>query len=122
MSTPAVSCCAASSDRWKNTTASRFRTPRSSQPSTCLIATSRRGNCPTRRSAFWTPPRLEDARVAIAAREAEKTALVSDSDLGSDDTDRIAALDAEVATLKDKLAALESDWSSEQALVNDIRS
>jgi len=69
-----------------------------------------------------TPALIEDARVAIAAREAEKTALVSDSDLGSDDTDRITALDAEVATLKDKLAALESDWSSEQALVNDIRS
>ena len=68
-----------------------------------------------------TPALIEDARVAIAAREAEKAALVSDSDLGVDDADRITALDAEVATLKDKLAALESEWSSEQTLVNEIR-
>ena len=32
-----------------------------------------------------TPALIEDARVAIAAREAEKAALVSDSDLGVDD-------------------------------------
>ena len=68
-----------------------------------------------------TPALIEDARVAIAAREAEKAALVSDSDLGVDDADRITALDAEVATLKDKLAALEPEWSSEQTLVNEIR-
>jgi type VI secretion system protein VasG len=68
-----------------------------------------------------TPALIEDARVAIAAREAEKAALVSDSDLGVDGDDRITALDAEVATLKDKLAALESEWSSEQTLVNEIR-
>jgi len=69
-----------------------------------------------------TPALIEDARVAIDAREAEKAALVSDSDLGVDDTDRITALDADIAELKEKLAALESEWSSEQTLVNDIRS
>jgi type VI secretion system protein VasG len=69
-----------------------------------------------------TPALIEDARVAIAAREAEKAAVVSDSDLGVDDADRMAALDADITTLKDKLAALESEWVAEQALVNDIRS
>ncbi len=69
-----------------------------------------------------TPARIEDARVAIAAREAEKAALVSDSDLGADDAERIAALDAEIAALKEKLAGLEAEWATEQALVGEIRS
>jgi type VI secretion system protein VasG len=68
-----------------------------------------------------TPALIEDARVAIAAREAEKAALINDSDLGVDDSDRITDLDADIAALKDKLAALESEWSSEQTLVSDIR-
>ena len=51
-----------------------------------------------------TPAMIEDARVAITAREAEKAALVSDSDLGVDDKERIAAIDTEIAALKDKLA------------------
>jgi len=69
-----------------------------------------------------TPALIEDARVAIAAHEAERAALVSDSDLGVDDADRITALDADIATLKEKLTGLESEWAKEQALVNDIRS
>jgi type VI secretion system protein VasG len=69
-----------------------------------------------------TPALIEDARVAITAHEAERAALVSDSDLGVDDADRITALDADIATLKDKLTGLESEWAKEQALVNDIRS
>jgi type VI secretion system protein VasG len=69
-----------------------------------------------------TPALIEDARVAIAAREAEKAALVSDSDLGIDDAERMTTLDADVAELKDKLAALECEWAREQAMVNDIRS
>jgi type VI secretion system protein VasG len=69
-----------------------------------------------------TPALIEDARVAIAAREAERAALVSDSDLGVDDADRMTSLDADIAALKEKLAGLESEWAKEQALVNDIRS
>ena len=69
-----------------------------------------------------TPALIEDARVAITAHEAERAALVSDSDLGGDDADRITALDADIAALKDKLSGLESEWANEQALVNDIRS
>jgi len=69
-----------------------------------------------------TPALIEDARVAITAREAERAALISDSDLGVDDTERMTALDADIATLKDKLAGLETEWAMEQTLVNDIRS
>jgi type VI secretion system protein VasG len=69
-----------------------------------------------------TPALIEDARVAIAAREAEKAGLASDDDLGVDAKERIAAIDADIATLKTNLAGLEADWASEQTLVGDIRS
>src|SRR6478752_3459233 len=69
-----------------------------------------------------TPALIEDARVAIAAHEAERAALVSDSDLGVDDADRITALDADIAALKDKLTNLDGDWAVEQELIKDIRS
>src|SRR6202171_5194998 len=69
-----------------------------------------------------TPALIEDARVAIAAREAEKAALVNDSDLGVDDKEQIAEIDADIATLKEKLTALEAEWASEQSIVEEIRS
>src|SRR3954463_2493765 len=69
-----------------------------------------------------TPALIEDTRVAISAREAERSALVSDSDLGVDDQEQIAEIDADIAALKDKLAALETEWASEQAIVEEIRS
>jgi type VI secretion system protein VasG len=69
-----------------------------------------------------TPALIGDARVAIVAREAERAALVSDNDLGVDDADRVTILDEDIAALKGKLTALESEWTAEQALVNDIRS
>ncbi|MFB9269884.1 type VI secretion system ATPase TssH [Bradyrhizobium erythrophlei] len=69
-----------------------------------------------------TPALIEDARVAIAAREAEKSALVSDRDLGIDDAERIAAIDSEIAALQEKLTSLETDWAAEQEIVKDIRS
>ena len=59
--------------------------------------------------------------MAIAAREAERAALVSDSDLGVDKNERITAIDAEIAALKEKLAGLEKAWASEQAIVEEIR-
>jgi type VI secretion system protein VasG len=69
-----------------------------------------------------TPAMIEDARVAIAARESEKAALVADSDLGVEEQERIAEIDADIARLKGELAELESEWATEQALVNEIRS
>src|SRR5690349_14234618 len=73
-------------------------------------------------SQSTTPALIEDARVAIAAREAEKAALVHDSDLGVEDAERITTLQSEIDGLKEKLTGLESEWASEQALVGDIRS
>src|SRR5438046_6509589 len=69
-----------------------------------------------------TPAMIEDARVGIAAREAEKAALVSDSDLGVDEKERIAEIDTEIAALKEKLTGLEAEWEQEKTLVNEIRS
>src|SRR4051794_34389313 len=69
-----------------------------------------------------TPALIEDTRVAITAREAEKSALVSDRDLGIEDGDRVATIDSDIAALKEKLTALEADWAREQELVKDIRS
>jgi type VI secretion system protein VasG len=69
-----------------------------------------------------TPALIEDARRAIAAREAEKAALVSDDDLGTVSSERRGEIDAEITVLKDKLAKLEVEWETEQQLVNEIRS
>jgi type VI secretion system protein VasG len=65
-----------------------------------------------------TPAMIEDTRAAIAAREAERAALVSDRDLGADEKEQIA----EIAALKDKLSGLETEWSKEKSLVDEIRS
>jgi type VI secretion system protein VasG len=72
-------------------------------------------------SQSGTPAQIEDTRVAIAAREAERAALVSDSDLGAADEERIAEIDKEVASLKEQLAQLEAEWATEQKLVEEIR-
>ena len=68
------------------------------------------------------PAMIEDVTAAIAARETEKAALASDSDLGAQDQEAIAAIDAEIATLREKLAGLEAEWAIEQKLVTEIRS
>ncbi|HVV93433.1 MAG TPA: type VI secretion system ATPase TssH [Hyphomicrobiales bacterium] len=69
-----------------------------------------------------TPAAIEDTRNAISARETEKAALEAERDLGTADEARIAAIEGEIVSLKDKLAALDADWASEQALVGEIRS
>src|SRR3954465_1347817 len=61
-----------------------------------------------------TPAMIEDNRVAIAAHEAEKAALDSDSELGVESVERIGEIDAEIAELKEKLAGLETDWAEEK--------
>jgi len=72
-------------------------------------------------SQSTTPAMIQDALAAIAAREAETAALVSESDLGIDKAERNAAIANEIAALKTKLADLEAEWATEQALVNNIR-
>jgi type VI secretion system protein VasG len=68
------------------------------------------------------PAMIEDATASIAAREKEKAGLVSDSDLGADAYERMAAIDTEIASLKKTLADLEAEWATEQKLANEIRS
>jgi type VI secretion system protein VasG len=72
-------------------------------------------------SQSGVPAMIEDTTAAIAAREKEKAALVSDSDLGSQHRERVAGIDTEVAALKGKLSDLEAEWATEQRLVTKIR-
>ena len=68
------------------------------------------------------PAMIEDVTAAIAARENEKAALVSDRDLGVIGEERIVAIDAETSALKEKLAALDAEWAVEKKIVEEIRS
>jgi type VI secretion system protein VasG len=68
------------------------------------------------------PAMIEDTKAAIAARQKEKAALMSDSDLGTQAPDRISNLDAEIEKLNKELAGLESERATENKLVNEIRS
>lgn len=67
-----------------------------------------------------TPAAIEDARVAISALEKEKLALIADKDLGDATDERLGKIEEESAELKAKLEALEADWASELALVEEI--
>jgi type VI secretion system protein VasG len=69
-----------------------------------------------------TPAMIEDTRAAIEAREAERAALVSDSDLGVDEKEQVLEIEGDIAALKQKLSALEDDWAKEKSLVEEIRS
>ena len=73
-------------------------------------------------SQSGVPAMIEDLTATMASREAEKAALLTDQGLGATDQGRIAAIDTEIAMLKDKLTGLEADWKTEQALVDEIRS
>ncbi|MEI5663727.1 type VI secretion system ATPase TssH [Bosea sp. CCNWLW174] len=67
-----------------------------------------------------TPAAIEDARVAITALEKEKIALIADKDLGDATDERLGKIEEESAALTAKLEALEADWASELALVEEI--
>src|ERR1700728_2231408 len=53
-----------------------------------------------------TPAAIQDTLASIAAREAETAALTGDSDLGVDQAERLAAIKADIDTLKTKLTGL----------------
>ncbi|VFU09590.1 type VI secretion system ATPase TssH [Methylocella tundrae] len=67
-----------------------------------------------------TPAAVEDARVALAALEAEKAALLADADLGAMNEERVSEIDAELAELKETISTLEGEWSEEQKLIGEI--
>ena len=66
------------------------------------------------------PAAVEDAEVEIASLESEKESLMRERDLGAAKEDRIAEIDAKLASAREKLAALEADWAKERALVEEI--
>src|SRR5207237_7023911 len=72
-------------------------------------------------SQSTTPAMIRDAVASIAAREAETAGLLGDGDFRADKGERVAAIAAEIATLKAALADLESEWATEQKLVDEIR-
>ena len=68
-----------------------------------------------------TPAMVEDTRVLISARETELASLERERDIGAADEDRIRDVTAEIATAKEKLAMLETEWASELAKVEEIK-
>jgi type VI secretion system protein VasG len=68
-----------------------------------------------------TPAAVEDARVGIAALEQEKAALTADQDLGSETAKRLAEIEVEIAERQEKLAAKDTAWASELAIVEEIK-
>jgi type VI secretion system protein VasG len=66
------------------------------------------------------PAAVEDAQVNIAALEQEKEALMKERDLGAADEERITEIDAALATAREGLARLETEWANETKLVEEI--
>ena len=66
------------------------------------------------------PAAVEDAEVEINSLDAEKESLIRERDLGSAKEGRVAEIDAKLASVREKLAALEADWTKERALVEDV--
>ncbi len=66
------------------------------------------------------PAAVEDAEVAIASLESEKQSLARERDLGAANEERIAEIDVKIAERKERLGALESDWTKERSLVEEI--
>ena len=66
------------------------------------------------------PAAVEDAEVEIDSLESEKESLLRERDLGSAKEDRIAEIEMKLASAREKLAALETDWTKERALVEEV--
>ena len=66
------------------------------------------------------PAAVEDAEVEIDSLESEKESLIRERDLGAAKEDRIAEIDVKLVNAREKLAALEADWTKERALVEEV--
>ncbi len=66
------------------------------------------------------PASVEDAEVAIASLESEKTSIARERDLGAANEERIAEIDGKIAEKREKLEALKVDWDNERKLVEEI--
>ena len=72
-------------------------------------------------SQSTVPAAVADIKVGLAALEIERTALLADQDLGTDSSDRLAEIAAEIADGEASLVSVEAEWAREQALVQDIQ-
>ncbi|WP_036293522.1 type VI secretion system ATPase TssH [Methylosinus sp. PW1] len=73
-------------------------------------------------SQSTTPAAIADKRVEIDHLAQEKAALLADRDLGADTRARVNEIDDAIAAAKDRLGLLESAWSNEKSIVDEVRS
>ncbi len=66
------------------------------------------------------PAAIEDAEVAIASLEGEKASLARERDLGGANEERIAEIDAQIASKREHLNTVQSAWTKENALVEEV--
>lgn len=71
-------------------------------------------------SQSTTPALLADEKVAIAALESEKAALLADRDLGTDDAERLGEIEASLTERQASLATIEAEWAREKGIVEEI--
>ncbi len=67
------------------------------------------------------PASIEDTRATIDALKTEEAALLAEKDLGTVDEDRLTEIKTEMAAAEEKLAAIEAEWESEDALVKEVQ-
>ena len=66
------------------------------------------------------PAAVEDSEVGIDSLQGEKESLMRERDLGAAKEDRVAEIEAKLASAREKLAALKADWERERALVEEV--
>jgi len=71
-------------------------------------------------SQSTTPAMIADVKVLIEDRQKELDAQRREDEIGRTDPERIAELEAEIATAQTKLAELEAEFNREQAIVTEI--
>src|SRR5262245_22393764 len=71
-------------------------------------------------SQSTTPAAIADLKMLIEARQKELDAQERESDIGSNDEERIGELKTEIEDARTRLAAKEAEFESERALVNEI--
>ena len=72
-------------------------------------------------SQSTVPAAIADIKVGLAALEIERTALLADQDLGTDSSERLAEIAAEIADSEASLVSVEAEWVREQSLVGEIQ-
>ncbi|MDQ6434710.1 type VI secretion system ATPase TssH [Mesorhizobium sp. LHD-90] len=71
-------------------------------------------------SQSTTPAAISDLKAAIEAKRRALAAQERESELGRDDAEKVEELKAEIKETEEKLAALETDFARERAIVDEI--